>query len=754
MSLEEREALAIHQARNNLIDYAIAIDPQYQDSWFHEAVSIVLQSALEKVESGKDARIILTVPPRHGKSELATKKFPSWVLGKHPDWPVAVASYSSDLAVDFGQGTRDIMQSAAYQRIFDARLRADAKAKGKWLTKQGGGYLATGVGGAFTGKGFKIGIIDDPFKNREEAESETIRNSRWDWYRSTFYTRQEGNTAIIVIATRWHTDDLIGRLLDKQKQDEAENVEDYDKWTVIEFPAIATKDEDFRKKGEALWPEKFSIEKLRRTEQALGPYEFCTPSETPILMADWTTKPISEVREGDYVIGFKQGKTIDGKRSNGKLLTSKVLRTNSLIDDVWNIKMTSGRKVRCTKNHRWFTGRIQGAEAGNNRKGRSAYAPISIRKKHGGSKLMFIEEPFDKKLSEREKILWNYLAGIIDGEGHIANSAIYISQTNGKNKPVVDKIRSVLVELGIDFNESIPHAKRNDWSKKVDFVLRNPDVVCRKLLRYTDIAKRQQIIDRMLRRSHRFIKEQDKVLSMEKNGKERVYSLQTETGNYIAWGYASSNSALYQCSPITSENQEFKETWFKTRTWAEVQALDTRKFATIDPGGKNPENDPTGIIRNYVDKQNKWNIKAMSVHFDSMELMNYVFTLHEEGFEKIGIEETVYLKAIKPFFDEECRKRNKFPNVIPIKQPTAQKEVRIRGVIPHYSSGSIYHIDGECKDLVDELIVFPKGAHDDVADALAMQNEIAESPIDDFKQAIVRHEREQRRSTLKRNYGL
>jgi len=461
--------MVVHQAQKSLIDFAIATDRKYEDTWFHETMAIVFQSVLEKIERGEDARIILTVPPRHGKSELATMKFPAWMLGKHPEWPVMVASYSGDLAVDFGQGTREIMQSSSYQEIFDTRLRSDTQAKGKWMTKEGGGYMAAGAGGAITGKGFKIGIVDDIFKNREEAESETIRESRWDWYRSTFYTRQEGNTAIVVIGTRWHMDDLIGRLIAKQKEDEANNEEIYDKWTLIEFPAIAIKDEDYRKKGEALWAAKFPIKKLRKTENTLGPYEF---------------------------------------------------------------------------------------------------------------------------------------------------------------------------------------------------------------------------------------------------------------------------AALYQCSPITSENQEFMAEWIKKRSWAEIEALDTRKFATIDPGGKGVENDNTGIVRNYVDRQNKWNIKAMGVHFDSKELLDHIFKLHEEGFEKIGIEETVYLKAVEPFYKDACIKRDKFPNIVPIKQPTTQKEVRIRGLIPRYSSGGVYHIDGECKDLEDEL------------------NEVVEAPLDERKQLIARAQREQRAKDVAKQHGL
>ena len=186
--------------------------------------------------------------------------------------------------------------------------------------------------------------------------------------------------------------------------------------------------------------------------------------------------------------------------------------------------------------------------------------------------------------------------------------------------------------------------------------------------------------------------------------------------------------SLYQQRPILSEGQEFKEEWVKTRKWEEVDSLEVRKFATIDPGGKEQENDYTGIIRNYVDRQNKWNIKAMRVHFDSKELVDYIFKLHTEGFEKIGVEETVYLKAISPFLKEECRKRDLFPNIVPVKHHNTQKEVRIRGLIPRYASGSVYHIERECIDLEEEMFVFPKGVYDDTIDAMAMQNEIAEAP--------------------------
>lgn len=193
-----------------------------------------------------------------------------------------VSSYSDELATDFGQNTRSIMQSATYGAMFDTTLRADAKAKGKWLTNEGGGYTAVGVGGALTGRGFKIGIVDDPFKNREEADSPVIRESRHKWFQSTFYTRQEGNSMIIFILTRWHEDDLAGRVL-RDAREAKKRGEPFDDWEIIEYKALAVADDERRHEGEALWPAKFDRDKLLTTKSAIGSYEFSALyQQTPI----------------------------------------------------------------------------------------------------------------------------------------------------------------------------------------------------------------------------------------------------------------------------------------------------------------------------------------------------------------------------------------------------------------------------------------------------------------------------------------
>lgn len=275
LSKQEQDAAILNEiARNGTFaEYCIAIDKNYELEWFHDIIAEKLHRGYERLMAGEDVRMMIFMPPRHGKSDMATQKFPSWVLGKQPTVPVMVSSYSDELATDFGQRTRDIMQQPEYQVMFDTTLRADAKAKGKWQTEQGGGYTAVGVGGSLTGRGFKIGIIDDPFKNREEADSPVIRDSRHKWYQSTFSTREEGNSMVVFILTRWHDDDLAGRVLKDAAQAKADG-EAYDDWEVIEFKAIATEDSEHRKEGQALWPNKFSLEKLLKKKTEMGSYEF------------------------------------------------------------------------------------------------------------------------------------------------------------------------------------------------------------------------------------------------------------------------------------------------------------------------------------------------------------------------------------------------------------------------------------------------------------------------------------------------
>ena len=180
-------------------------------------------------------------------------------------------------------------------------------------------------------------------------------------------------------------------------------------------------------------------------------------------------------------------------------------------------------------------------------------------------------------------------------------------------------------------------------------------------------------------------------------------------------------------SPIDEDSQEFFRHWFKNFNLEDVLRKNYRKFVTIDTAISKKEGaDFTGVVLNYVDPDNNWYIRAKAMKVNPKELINLIFTYHDQGFEKIGIEETTYLDAIQPFMNDEMAKRNKYPRIIPLKHRGEKKEQRIRGLIPKYEAGQIYHLRGECDALEEELIRFPKALHDDISDALAYQLQIAE----------------------------
>lgn len=208
------------------------------------------------------------MPPRHGKSEFTSKYYPSWFIGRWPRKRVILASYGAQFAAQWGRRVRDILDDCG-QRLFDISIRRDSKAADAWeIADHGGGMQTCGVGGPLTGKGADLLIIDDPVKNAAEANSETYRQSTWEWYTSTAYTRLEPGGAVILIQTRWHEDDLAGRIL-------AQSKETGEPWVVLNLPAIARENDQLgRDCGEPLWPERYGLQDFELTRQVLGSYQF------------------------------------------------------------------------------------------------------------------------------------------------------------------------------------------------------------------------------------------------------------------------------------------------------------------------------------------------------------------------------------------------------------------------------------------------------------------------------------------------
>lgn len=297
--MSEEEGFSEQQlCRENLISYCIAQYPQFV---FPKHI-LLLAKKLEDVAKGKIKRLMVFAPPRHGKSETVSKLFPAWYIGYTKGKnTVAVATYGQDLSNEIGTALNQRMNSDVYKEIFPEAVPSDNSNSIKRLvTINGGGYITVGVGGGLTGKGAHLRILDDPNKNREEAESDTEQRKQREWWTSVFMTRgeqeitedgaptsDEDESPIVIILTRWSDKDIVQWLLDKQKEEDEAGVVG-DKWEVINLEAICEsegdplgrtpvsdpEDSSTWEDKHALWPQKFSAKKLAKLKIAVGPRDW------------------------------------------------------------------------------------------------------------------------------------------------------------------------------------------------------------------------------------------------------------------------------------------------------------------------------------------------------------------------------------------------------------------------------------------------------------------------------------------------
>lgn len=252
----------------SLTDYKRAIYRRYNHAPHLEALDTALMQLTRFVETGGAegvGRLIVEMPPRHGKTLSVSRLYPTWHLGRNPDHRVILVSYGADLAEKSGRAARNIVASKAYGEVFPAvSLARDSKSISAWdIEGRDGGMDVLGIGAGATGKGAHLLVIDDPIKNREQAESELWRDKVWESYTDDLYTRLEPGGAIIVMMTRWHEDDLIGRLLTRE----------VGKWARLRLPALAEPDDPLgRSEGAALWPERYPANVLNDIGLTLGTY--------------------------------------------------------------------------------------------------------------------------------------------------------------------------------------------------------------------------------------------------------------------------------------------------------------------------------------------------------------------------------------------------------------------------------------------------------------------------------------------------
>lgn len=277
-------------------------------------------------------RLMISMPPRHGKSEYCSKYLPSWYLGTFPDHRVILSSYEASFAASWGRKSRNLLEEHGH--LLGVKVASSPSAVDQWdIAGHTGGMMTAGAGGAITGKGAHLAIVDDPIKNSEEASSQLIRDKIWEWWQSTLYTRLEPDGVVVVVMTRWHEDDLCGRLME-------DVVQGGERWRMLRLPAIGAN-------GKALWPERFSLDRLQQIKRAVGDYHWeslyqqnPTPREGSMFKVDQFTDKIIDQAEvprdlmvvrawdfaatkdgGDYTAGVKLG--LDGY---GRLYVLDVVR--------------------------------------------------------------------------------------------------------------------------------------------------------------------------------------------------------------------------------------------------------------------------------------------------------------------------------------------------------------------------------------------------------------------------------------------
>lgn len=290
--------ILIKKARNSFKHFVAYTMPDYFFGWHHKILCEKLQAFQEK----KIRRLMIFMPPRHGKSQLGSRHFPAYCFGKNPNARIIATSYSSDLASDMNIDTQKIINSIRYRDVFPrTSMSSKSVVTVSTLPRRNstmfeivghnGVYRSAGVGGPITGKGADYILIDDPIKNNKEAESKVYRDAIWKWYTSTLYTRLEEKGSVLLIMTRWHEDDLAGRLLKASENPEA------DQWEVLRLPAIRedlSNPVDPRDIGQALWPEKYDLTDLKKIKAVIGSRYWTSlyqnipsPMEGNVIKREW-----------------------------------------------------------------------------------------------------------------------------------------------------------------------------------------------------------------------------------------------------------------------------------------------------------------------------------------------------------------------------------------------------------------------------------------------------------------------------------
>jgi len=284
--LEEEDTL--QKTRDDLIEFCKKMQPDYKVGRHHR----ILADQLMALEDGSKDRVCVNIPPRHGKSQLVSIFYPAWFLGRNPGKKVMMVSHTTDLAVDFGRKVRNLIATESYNEIFpEVALAVDSKSAGRWNTNFGGEYFACGIGSALAGRGADLLLVDDPHSEQDVINGNfSVFEKAYEWFTFGARTRLMPGGRVAIVQTRWHMDDLTGRVTNDMIKNELA-----DQYEIVEFPALLdAEDADGKPIMKPLWPEFFDLAALERTKASMPAFQWNsqyqqkpTAEEASIVKREW-----------------------------------------------------------------------------------------------------------------------------------------------------------------------------------------------------------------------------------------------------------------------------------------------------------------------------------------------------------------------------------------------------------------------------------------------------------------------------------
>jgi predicted phage terminase large subunit-like protein len=523
----------------------VIISDELKWNWHLSVICDALQEAAERVFLGlpKKGDIVVNVCPGSSKSTIASIMYPMWIWARMPHAKIICASYAEKVALDLSRKCRDVAKSDLYRECFPGiQLREDQDTKGYFANTKGGQRFAAGSMGAVQGMHGHFIIIDDPINPVQTASEIELYNVN-DWIKGTLSGRKvdKVSSLMALIMQRLHQDDPTALFLERG------NIQHYC------IPAELTPDVKPDRLREMyvdglMDPGRMPRYVLDEIRKDMGEFAYCTPGFTPILMSSFKEKMIEDVEVGDEVVGFTQAGEEMCDRRRSHLVKSKVVKKSSRIAEVVRLVMASGREVYCTPDHHWWTNRTIKDVS------HKQYLPARV-----GSNLHSVYEPFTKPEGQEQRI-FDWLGGLIDGEGSCRHSQLQITQAPGLNQPICDRIDKVLRRLDIphtrythDYDypdKRYPEGRESNRGMRYCWNILGGRSTRIRILNSCLMVKSQQIIDGLWRRCGGVSEKKDRVVRIEPAGQMRVYGLTTATGNYVAWGYASKNCGQFLQTPV------------------------------------------------------------------------------------------------------------------------------------------------------------------------------------------------------------